>query len=80
MTAVKIKTHLPTGVWESVGVSGLQTHLAEIPAGQAPGRLAKCLPSTGRPRAQQSRGVIWGGVGYLVPAQLPIRSVSCSRG
>ena len=45
MTAVKIKTHLPTGVWESVGVSGLQTHLAEIPAGQAPGRLVKCLPA-----------------------------------
>ena len=50
------------------------------PSWAGPRQAGQVPPSTGRPRAQWSRGVIWGGAGYLVPVQLPTHSVSCSRG
>lgn len=63
MTAIKIKA------------PSLQTHCAEIPAGPAPGRLAKATPRPGRRGAGRSRWWWWprevtrGGVGCVVLAR-----------
>ena len=57
---------------------GLKTHLAELSAGLAPGRLAKGSVEQVAVQQLGAEG-LFGVVGYLVPSQLPTHPGSCSR-